>query len=172
MVEFHTDANGVHKHVVTPIGELHDISPTVLAGLPIGAVDVLLCADDIVHDDDTHVKAKIVRNAFCGNEFLHTLKLPTGELLLAHVLSHHDHKTGEWIGIRAAMDHVVTFARASVSSSTTLQAASRLAESCWPLSIYYENDSFLRRHWLGYRHETPQIWIEMPVFSQPCLTGK
>ena len=69
MVEFHTDANGVHKHVVTPIGELHDISPTVLAGLPIGAVDVLLCADDIVHDDDTHVKAKIVRNAFCGNEF-------------------------------------------------------------------------------------------------------
>lgn len=114
MVKFHTDANGVHKHVVTPIGELHDISPTVLVRLPIGAVDVLLRADDIVHNDDTHVKAKIVRNAFCGNEFLHTLKLPTGELLLAHVLSHHDHKTGEWIGIRTAMDHVVTFARASV----------------------------------------------------------
>ena len=114
MVELHTDANGVHKHVVTPIGELHDISPTVLAGLPIGAVDVLLRADDIVHDDDAPVKAQIVRKAFRGNEFLYTLKLPTGELLMAHVPSHHDHKTGEWIGIRAAVDHVVTFATASV----------------------------------------------------------
>ncbi len=37
--------------------------------------------------------------------------LRTGETVLAHVPSHHDHKIGEWIGIRAEVDHVVTFER-------------------------------------------------------------
>jgi iron(III) transport system ATP-binding protein len=30
---------------------------------------------------------------------------------MAHVPSHHDHQVGEWIGIRAEVDHVVTFPR-------------------------------------------------------------
>jgi iron(III) transport system ATP-binding protein len=30
---------------------------------------------------------------------------------MAHVPSHHDHKIGEWIGIKAEVDHVVTFER-------------------------------------------------------------
>jgi len=30
---------------------------------------------------------------------------------MAHVPSHHDHRIGEWIGIRAQVDHVVTFNR-------------------------------------------------------------
>jgi iron(III) transport system ATP-binding protein len=37
-----------------------------------------------------------------------------GETVLAHVPSHHDHKIGEWIGIRAEVDHVVTFASTSL----------------------------------------------------------
>ena len=36
-----------------------------------------------------------------------------GEQVLAHVPSHHDHHLGEWIGIRIAVDHVVTFERAA-----------------------------------------------------------
>ena len=71
---------------------------------------VLLRADDIVHDDEAPVKAEIVRKAFRGSEFLYTLKLQSGEIVLAHVPSHHDHKLGELIGIRAEVDHVVTFA--------------------------------------------------------------
>jgi iron(III) transport system ATP-binding protein len=66
-----------------------------------GDCEVLLRADDIVHDDDAPVKAQIVRKAFRGSEFLYTLRLATGETVLAHVPSHHDHKVGEWIGIRA-----------------------------------------------------------------------
>ena len=73
--------------------------------------DVLLRADDIVHDDEAAVKAQIVRKSFRGSEFLYTLKLQSGETLLAHVPSHHDHKLGEWIGIRVEVDHVVTFDR-------------------------------------------------------------
>jgi iron(III) transport system ATP-binding protein len=71
----------------------------------------LLRADDIVHDDNAPVKAQIVRKAFRGSEFLYTLRLRSGETVLAHVPSHHDHRVGEWIGIRAEVDHVVTFDR-------------------------------------------------------------
>mgnify|MGYP003345695845 CR=1 FL=1 len=80
---------------------------------PNGECDVLLRADDIVHDDDAPVKAEIVRKAFRGSEFLYTLRLDNGQTVLAHVPSHHDHKLGEWIGIRIQADHVVTFDRLS-----------------------------------------------------------
>ena len=63
-------------------------------------------------DDDAPVKAEIIRKAFRGSEFLYTLRLQSGETVMAHVPSHHDHKIGEWIGIRAEEDHVVTFTRA------------------------------------------------------------
>ena len=53
--------------------------------------------------------AEIVRKAFRGSEFLYTLRLASGELVMAHVPSHHHHHVGELIGIRAEVDHVVTF---------------------------------------------------------------
>ncbi|MGE4242931.1 ABC transporter ATP-binding protein [Ramlibacter sp.] len=98
--------------VHTALGPLADGAecplPSAFAG---GQCEVLLRADDIVHDDDAPVKAEILRKAFRGSEFLYTLRLATGEVVLAHVPSHHDHKVGEWIGIRAQVDHVVTFQR-------------------------------------------------------------
>jgi iron(III) transport system ATP-binding protein len=110
-VELHTEGGMAHKHVRTPVGELHDIAPEVLEQLPLGQVDVLLRADDIIHDDDAPTKAQIIRKAFRGNEFLYTLQLGSGETVMAHVPSHHDHQLGEWIGIKPQVDHVVTFAR-------------------------------------------------------------
>ena len=73
--------------------------------------EVLLRADDIVHDDHANVKAEIIRKAFRGSEFLYTLRLQSGDIVLAHVPSHHDHHLGEWIGIRAEVDHVVIFSK-------------------------------------------------------------
>ena len=72
-------------------------------------VDVLLRADDVLHDDASLLKAEVVRKAFRGAQFLYTLKLPSGAQVLALVPSHHDHAIGEKIGIRLAVDHVVTF---------------------------------------------------------------
>jgi len=72
-------------------------------------VDVLLRADDVIHDDSSPLQAEVVRKAFRGAEFLYTLKLPSGQKLLALVPSHHDHAIGEKIGIRLGADHVVTF---------------------------------------------------------------
>ncbi|MCH7343756.1 ABC transporter ATP-binding protein [Pelomonas sp. CA6] len=107
--------------VQTPLGEVGGLG--VLSGppdsqacplpsaYPDGECELLLRADDIVHDDSAPSKAQIERKVFRGAEFLYTLRLASGERLMAHVPSHHDHQIGEWIGIRAAMDHVVTFAR-------------------------------------------------------------
>ncbi len=98
--------------VRTPLGDLANLTECPLpARYPGGACDVLLRADDIVHDDHAPVQAQIVRKAFRGSEFLYTLRLDNGQQLLAHVPSHHDHAIGEWIGIRAEVDHVVTFER-------------------------------------------------------------
>jgi iron(III) transport system ATP-binding protein len=107
-------ANADKNHVLvhTAMGDLVDVDECPLpSAYPNGECDVLLRADDIVHDDDAPVKAQIVRKAFRGSEFLYTLRLKTGESVLAHVPSHHDHHLGEWIGIRALVDHVVTFER-------------------------------------------------------------
>jgi iron(III) transport system ATP-binding protein len=103
--------------VMTPLGALADVAECPLPGAyPDDQCDVLLRADDIVHDDEASVRACIERKAFRGSEFLYTLRLASGERVLAHVPSHHDHQIGEWIGIRPLVDHVVTFERVETAS--------------------------------------------------------
>jgi iron(III) transport system ATP-binding protein len=103
---------GTNVVAQTPLGDLTDLDECPLPNsYPDGECDVLLRADDIVHDDHAAVQAQIVRKSFRGSEFLYTLRLGSGHTVLAHVPSHHDHAVGEWIGIRAEVDHVVTFPR-------------------------------------------------------------
>jgi iron(III) transport system ATP-binding protein len=110
--------HGREVSVQTPLGPLQDVEECPLpTAYEDGLCDVLLRADDIVHDDDAPVKAQILRKAFRGSEFLYTLRLGSGETLMTHVPSHHDHAVGEWIGIRAQVDHVVTFQRGGGASS-------------------------------------------------------
>ena len=98
--------------VRTALGDLTDAAECPLPeAYPDGACDLLLRADDIVHDDDSPVRARIERKAFLGARFIYTLRLASGERVLAQVPSHHDHAIGEWIGIRPEVDHLVTFAR-------------------------------------------------------------
>jgi iron(III) transport system ATP-binding protein len=100
--------------VRTPLGDLTDVAECPLPeAYPDGRCEVLLRADDIVHDDHAPVRARIESKTFRGAEFLYTLRLASGEKLMAHVPSHHDHQIGEWIGIRAEVDHVVTFERSA-----------------------------------------------------------
>ena len=114
--------------VQTPLGALRDMEECPLpSAYEAGLCDVLLRADDIVHDDDAPVKAQILRKAFRGSEFLYTLRLSSGEVLMTHVPSHHNHAVGEWIGIRAEVDHVVTFARGASATSPPAPGVARLA---------------------------------------------
>ena len=62
------------------------------------ADDLLSVARDAIGNDAQFQSARAQR-------------LASGEKLLAHVPSHHDHQIGEWIGIRPEVDHVVTFPR-------------------------------------------------------------
>ncbi len=104
-----------HGNVVTELGVLSGIEENECDGercdrLPPGArVQVLIRPDDIQHDDASPMKARVVRKAFRGAEFLYTLQFRTGQHLLALVPSHHNHAIGEEIGIVLAIDHVVAF---------------------------------------------------------------
>ena len=96
----------------TPVGDLTGLVNCPLpSAFAAGECDVLLRADDIVHDDSAPVKAEVLRKAFRGAAFLYTLRLANGQTVLAHVPSHHDPQIGEWIGIRPEADHLVTFPR-------------------------------------------------------------
>ncbi|MCG7885419.1 MAG: ABC transporter ATP-binding protein [Candidatus Thiodiazotropha endolucinida] len=73
------------------------------------SVELLLRPDDIIHDDESDFKLKIVGKVFQGAEYLYTLSMDDGTELLCLVQSHHDHAVGERIGVRLAVDHVVAF---------------------------------------------------------------
>ncbi len=104
--------DGAGVAVATPVGTLRDPQECPLPDAYTGGVcDLLLRADDIVHDDLAPTKATIMRRAFRGAEFLYTLLLDSGHTVLALVPSHHDHAIGDRIGIRVEVDHVVAFAK-------------------------------------------------------------
>jgi len=78
--------------------------------LPPGTqVDVLLRPDDIIHDDNSSLTARVLNKAFRGSSISYTLESREGTKLLALVPSHHNHDIGEDIGIRLSSDHVVVF---------------------------------------------------------------
>jgi iron(III) transport system ATP-binding protein len=74
-------------------------------------VKVLIRPDDIVHDDSSHLTAKVVERAFRGSHIMFSLVLASDEetQVLCLALSHHNHAVGEYIGIRLDVQHVVAF---------------------------------------------------------------
>ncbi len=88
------------------------------------AVDVLLRPDDIVHDDNSPLRAEVRHKAFRGAEIMYTLRLSSGREILVLVPSHHNHAIGERIGIRPDVDHVVAFL-----SDLSMREATRLGQS-------------------------------------------
>ncbi|WP_322981639.1 ABC transporter ATP-binding protein [Pseudomonas sp. C11] len=85
------------------------------------AVDVLLRPDDIVPDEGSALKARIVGKTFLGAATLYRLQLPTGSQLESIFPSHADHQPGDEVGIRIAADHLVAFpAQGSVAAQISL----------------------------------------------------
>ncbi|MGB3724406.1 MAG: ABC transporter ATP-binding protein [Glaciecola sp.] len=75
------------------------------------SVRVLMRPDDIIHDDDSDVKAIIEDKHFRGAFIRYQLKLAkTNERLLCFAPSHHNHNIGEAFGIRTNIEHVICFA--------------------------------------------------------------
>ena len=94
--------------------ELGEIGVEVCACDAGEEVEVLIRPDDIIHDDDSLVQAKVLAKAFRGAEFLYTLELSSGTKVLSLVPSHHNHQLGEMIGIKLALDHTVAFAKTHI----------------------------------------------------------
>ena len=84
-------------------------------------ISLLLRPDDVIHDDDSPLKAEVVKKAFRGAEFLYTLRMADGKEVLSLVPSHHNHAIGERIGIKLGVDHVIAFSAANPNVSRQLK---------------------------------------------------
>lgn len=94
--------------------ELGEIGVDVCACEAGEEVEVLIRPDDIIHDDNSPMQAKVLAKAFRGAEFLYTLELSSGTKVLSLVPSHHNHQLGEMIGIKLSLDHTVAFAKTRI----------------------------------------------------------
>lgn len=72
-------------------------------------IDLLVRPEDVLHDDASEIKARILQKSFRGPNILYKLELPSRETCLALVSSHHDHRLGEYIGIVPEVDNLVVF---------------------------------------------------------------
>ncbi len=105
------DSNHVEIELgVLEVDILHQLTSDKVSGKGYN-VDVLVRPDDIVHDDESSLKAQVLHKAFRGAEILYTLRLPGGSTALSLVPSHHNHAIGENIGIKLEADHVVAFSQ-------------------------------------------------------------
>jgi iron(III) transport system ATP-binding protein len=76
-------------------------------------IDLLVRPEDVLHDDHSDVKARILHKSFRGPNILYKLELSTQETCLALVSSHHNHELGEFIGIVPEVENLVVFPAAS-----------------------------------------------------------
>ncbi len=92
-------------------------------GLPRGfasgdTVYLLVRPDDIIHDPDSELTARVMHRTFRGADFLYTLQVD-GDRVLCLSPSHDDHPIGERIGIRPELKHLVVFAREEAEEETS-----------------------------------------------------
>jgi len=83
------------------------------------AVKLLLRPDDLVCDDQGHLRGKVMHKAFKGAEIMYTLQLSDGTEVLSLFPSHHDHAIGESVNLRLAPEHMVIFKDSDVPVQDT-----------------------------------------------------
>lgn len=71
--------------------------------------DVLIRPEDIIHDDTSNFKAKILKKYFRGANILYMLQLPSKDVVLALVPSTCQHEIGQSIGIMPRVDDIILF---------------------------------------------------------------
>ncbi len=73
------------------------------------SVQVLIRPEDVLHDDSSPHKAKVIKKNFRGASIIYTLQLSNGEQVLSLVESHHNHRVGQEIGIVHNVKDVVVY---------------------------------------------------------------
>ncbi len=101
---------GVVKNTTQLETGLGLLEGVIKKSLPVGTpVQLLVRPEDIVHEEDSFIKARVVRRNFRGANILYNLQLNNGDMVLALVPSHCDHLPGEKIGIQPDVRHLVVF---------------------------------------------------------------
>lgn len=96
----------------TPVGSFSEVTPpNAEQANENGWCDVLLRADDIRFDAESSYRGELLQVVFRGSEFLYTLRLVSGEVVLASTVKDQGLRIGDNVGIRAELEHIVTFAR-------------------------------------------------------------
>ncbi len=72
-------------------------------------VNLLVRPEDVLHDDNSALKARVIHKSFRGPNILYKLELPSNEICHALVSSHHNHQLGEEIGIKPEVDDLIIF---------------------------------------------------------------
>ena len=70
---------------------------------------MLVRPDDLRHQDESVMKARVVGRSFRGAHILYRLSLNDNDSLLCLAPSHHDHQIGESFGIHLEVEHVICF---------------------------------------------------------------
>ncbi len=97
------------KSVSTGLGMLEgEIDNEIAEG---SSVDILIRPEDVIHDDESEMKAKVINKAFRGESILYTLILDNGDKVLSLATSHHEHDVGTMVGIRLEVDDIILFKR-------------------------------------------------------------
>ena len=77
-------------------------------------LDILLRPDDIVPDANSSVRGEVVHRAFKGASILYSIKLSSGQEVLALFPSHNNYEIGEVIGVKLIVEHLIAFQGADI----------------------------------------------------------
>jgi iron(III) transport system ATP-binding protein len=104
------------RRVKTALGTLEgEFTYSCRNGCP---ADVLIRPEDIVHDDASPFKAKILEKTFRGPNILYTLLLPNDDVVLALVPSYCQNEVGQSIGIKPQVDDIILFEKTQLENKT------------------------------------------------------
>lgn len=96
-----------HKHKGTPAVYEEAAQHVFTVG---DTAKMLVRPDDLRHQDESILKAKVVGRSFRGAHILYRLSLhDKKQSLLCLAPSHHDHQVGESFGIHLEVEHVICF---------------------------------------------------------------
>ncbi len=118
MIRGHIDADNM---VHTALGHFPADGNSAIPDLT--DVAVLVRPDDIIHDDDSAMRAVIEKKQFRGADFLYHLRLANGEKIYCFAPSHHVHHIGEAIGIKTDIEHVIIFPPQEAAEKSSLGAS-------------------------------------------------
>jgi iron(III) transport system ATP-binding protein len=76
-----------------------------------GRYRLLVRPEDVRHDDQSSLQARVLKRTFCGSYLTYLLELADGQQLSCQLDSHHLHQCGEWIGLTPSLRHWVIFPR-------------------------------------------------------------